>query len=179
MVESKAAKRYARALFLFAEEQNELDAVFEDIKSLLDWLEANPELEGLFSHPRISEENRRKVIEEVLGGHLTPISLKFLVFLNSKKRLAILHPVLRTFIAQVNEAKGISKAVVYSAVALTQEGQKEIKARLTQRLGGKVEISNEVQPDLIGGFRIRVGNEILDASVASQLKRLKQTIINA
>lgn len=179
MSELQVASRYARALFALAKEEKVLDPVHSDLNDLAQWLSETPDAAGLFTHPDIPASRRNSVLTELFDGKVHDLTLRFLRLLNAKQRLGLTQAVIRAFDIEFNRERKLAKAHVTTAKKIRASELKQLQSKLSARIDGTVEIDQETDESLIGGFRARVGNRIYDAAVSTQLERLKDKIINA
>ena len=176
---NKAAKRYAKALFDFSIEQNKLDVIRSDLTELKGLLGESDEFAAFVADPLISLEQRRSVLEKLLSGRADPQTLNFLYFLDEKGRLDLLDAICSIFDLFYLHHQGILKVTIITASALSSEQISQIKLRLQARLGKEIEAKVELDTNLLGGFKVRVGDTIYDYSIATQLDVLRQQLINA
>lgn len=174
---SKAAKRYAKALFALCRETQCLDAVNEDLTALRRLKAASDDFAHFMEDPMISPEQRARVLDELLVGKAHPTTIQFLHFLENKRRLAIFFQILPLFEALVHEDHGILKIGVRTASPLTDEQVEQIKQRMHERFDREILASVKLDPSLIGGFKVRVRDTIYDYSIATQLETLKRKLI--
>ena len=176
---SKAAKRYARAFFQLASEQQELDAARNDLLSLRRLCSDSDDFHSFIKNPVLPEEQRTSILHALLDGKAHPTTLRFLRFLASKNRLAELEPICDTFEQFYCEQNNLLKVVITSASVLTPEQTDSIRQRLETRFGKTVETEAELDPTLLGGFKVKVGDTIHDYSIQAQLQRFREQLINA
>ena len=177
MSQSTVAKRYAEALFQLAKEQNNISEVSVDLKELAKAIESTPELLSLLQAPKISTDKKKEILVGVLTS-AAPAVVNTVKFLIDKKRINELTVVAEEFQTLAAASQGAAEAVVYSTRALTDEERAEISASFAQLVGKqKLEITNLIEPSLIGGIRVQIGNYIYDSTVASKLEGLKRTLV--
>ncbi len=179
MKSGAAAKRYAKALFDLAGEQDHLEAIRTDVGDLTRLLEESPDFARFVSDPTIPADKRSEVLEALLKDRADPLTARFLAFLDSRDRLDQLPGICEVFTALYNEIKGILRVEITSAVPMTAEQVEQVKQRLHVKFGKQIESTESVDPTLLGGFKVRVGDTIHDYSIATQLQTLKQKLINA
>jgi len=176
---SVVAKRYARALFNRAGETPETDATHEDLRRIQATWDAVPEFRRLCQHPLIPAERRRGGLTAVLADHVRPETLTFLYFLALKGRLGLLPGIISEFETLYDELKGVARAVVRSARPLSEEQRATLAAQLREKLNIEVTLSTEIDPALLGGFTVQVGDRVYDASAATMLHTFKNKLIHA
>ncbi len=179
MIHSKVSKRYALALFQLAQEKDKLESIYHDLKFLGQVIALFPEFDRFLQNPEFDIEERRPVFAAVLKERVDPLTYDFLFFLARKNRLSQLKSICQVFENLYLDDKGIVKALVTSARRLEDNQVKTICSRLKTRLGRDIQPELSVDPSLISGFQIQVGDTIYDFSIKTQLERFKQRILNA
>jgi len=168
------ASRYAKSLLDLAEEQGQLDAVKGDIEGVVSVLKSNTELLAILKNPIIKGDKKRNILAAIFEGTISPIILSFFYILVNKGRAAILLDIAQEFVREYNEAKGIVKASVTSATALSEANLADLQKIITEEIKAEVILKNIVDPSLIGGFMVRVGDRQIDASIAGKLNKLEK-----
>jgi len=176
MNESKIAVRYGRALFESALEQGILDQVSDDLKSILLLDKDLHEFRDLLESPILSVSRKVKVLTILFKGNLNDLTFRFVLLMTQNKREAFLPSVCRVFYDQYKLNKGIKSAKVTTAGVLHDDTAKRIKESLEVFFKSHIELDKEIKPELIGGFILRVDDKQLDASVASQLKKIRKEL---
>ncbi|MCR4585927.1 MAG: F0F1 ATP synthase subunit delta [Lachnospiraceae bacterium] len=172
------AKTYGDALFTLALEENKTDILCSEVESLVSILKDNPELKALMNHPKITREEKLKVVEDVFKGRLDDELTGFLVLLLKKDRYSELDAILEYFTAKVKEFKGIGVAFVTSAVELRDAQKDEIKNKLLATTDYRqMEMHYIVDKSLIGGVIIRLGDRVVDSSIRTRLEGIKKELV--
>lgn len=172
---TKAAIRYAKSLLDLALEKENLDSVERDMNFLSQSLEANPELGRLLASPIIVGSKKIEVIKSVFG-QFEKVTMSFFELVTKNGREAILPEIARTFNQEVKAHKGIVPVELVTAVALDDATRKTILAKVDDYVKGTLEVKETIDPALIGGFIVKMGDKQIDASVSSQLNNLKQRL---
>ena len=167
---------YAKALFELAEQHNALSAIGEELNAVADLVEQQKDLAALFAHPTIDRQERSGSIEKLFRGRVSPTTLNFLLVLNRKGRLSSIRAVRAAFDKLAKASRGEVDVEVYTARPLSGAQLDAVAARLSKQLGKKAVLHPHIDPSLIGGLRIRVGDRLIDASVAAQLRKLARQI---
>jgi F-type H+-transporting ATPase subunit delta len=170
----KISRRYSQALFQEATNTKALEQISEDRKLVLDTLKSSRELELFFKSPIIDKSKKKKVVEEVFSGKISPLMLNFIYLLIEKQRESHIVEVLDNFNYWKNEKEGIIEVEVTTAVALNDDERKKIKATIDSYTHLKSEPHFTVDKSIIGGFVVKVKDTILDASIKRQLELLKK-----
>jgi F-type H+-transporting ATPase subunit delta len=128
----------------------------------------------------IKPEQRRGVLDRLFAGKVTDTLYHFLLVLNRKQRIASLPAVLMAFGRELNALRGVTDVTAITAEAMPDDQAEAIKARLTEQLDGRtIHLNRQTDPDLIGGLALRVGDTLIDGSVATRLQRMKRQMIDA
>ncbi len=173
MADLRSARRYAEALFSVALRLENLDRVHSDLVAVVDTLKANPALRDALESPIYPPEAKKRIWEELLGDSVLPLTLHLLRLIVDKGRSGIEPAVLLAFTELTNEHKGIAEAEVTTAVELAPDLLDELRARLESMTGRSVVLRTQVDPAVIGGVVVRLGDLLLDGSVRGQLQALK------
>jgi F-type H+-transporting ATPase subunit delta len=169
---------YARSLFEVAQEQQKLDLVREQIGQVADALEAGRELRLFFFSPYFSTEEKRDGLRRTVEG-ADPVVANTLDVLVENHRLPLIARIRREYDRLWEDANDLLPVVVTSAVALDDAVVERIGDEIGRQTGRHVQLTKEVDPSIVGGFVVRVGNAILDASIKSRLESLRKTIAKA
>ena len=176
MSEIVVAKRYADALFQLALEKSILDQLMDNLEVVRDVFQNNEELNAFLLHPRVNGEQKEQLVAASFKGLHTDVvnTVKLLV---QRHRTLLIPSIVEAFIKRVNEAKGIEVATVYSVRELTADEKQNLKISFAERIGKTtLEFENIIDPSLVGGIKIRVGNTIYDGSVSGKLRRIERKI---
>jgi len=170
---SKTARRYAKALLSFATEQKDLEGVAAEMKLIADTCVTSPQLVTLLKSPVVKPAKKREILDKIFAGKIGTITLKFLKLITQKKREDQLPEIASAFQHVYREHQGIVTAEIITAVPLSEAGRDKALAFI-KKLYDKVELTEKVDKDLIGGFIIRVDDKRYDESVAQKLNALKR-----
>jgi F-type H+-transporting ATPase subunit delta len=171
---------YAKALLAAAEKAGQADAAVEELGSIVsEALDQSPELDEVLRTPRISVEEKTTLVERVFGGRVSPLVLNFLKVLAAHERLDCLRAIERAARLQLNQLRNRVEVLVETASPLTSALRQQVASRLTQLLGREVVLSAEVNPDLLGGIVVRVGDTVYDGSLAGKLKSMEAVTLQS
>lgn len=176
---SVVAKRYAEAYLSVADEKNALDAVGEDIFALKALLAASDDLTSFLNNPLISSDDQKKTLEALFKGKVHSITLDFMQLLIQKERLPDLADIFSKAMEAYRDQKGILPAAVCSAEPLSDDQKSALTKKLAERTGKTIELSETVNPALIGGFQLNLQGFVEDYSLAAKLNTFKQNVLNA
>ncbi|NOR28860.1 MAG: ATP synthase F1 subunit delta [Lutibacter sp.] len=171
---SRAAIRYAKAILSFALEQNKEVQVNDDMLLIANTIEESEDLQLLLSSPIIKSELKKTAIKKVFSSKITSLSTGLLDLLIDNKRLSILNEVAKKYTILFDTLKGIEVAQVTTAVPLTEALNKQVLSKVKEITGKEATIENNINPDIIGGFILRIGDVQYDASIANKLQGLKR-----
>ncbi|WP_077298027.1 F0F1 ATP synthase subunit delta [Virgibacillus pantothenticus] len=179
MSHETVAKRYADALFQLGQENGTLDVLAQEMKVVKKAFQDNENLYTFLVHPRISNAKKQQFLQDVFQQAQKEV-VNTLQLLVQRHRIELLPAIVDHFIQLVNDAKGIAAATVYSVRALSEEECRQLELSFAKRFAKRaIELNNIVDPSLIGGMKIRVGNTIYDGSVSGMLKRIERNIVTA
>jgi F-type H+-transporting ATPase subunit delta len=176
MSEVTVALRYAKALIDLAQEQNALDKVKDDMNLFLQTLKANPELKAVLSNPIVSQDKKVNILADVFGTKVNKVTILFFNIMVNKGRGEVLYTTAQEFIGLYDIKNNITNAKVISAAPLSEANKKKMLDDVQQAVGGTVKLEAKVDPSLIGGFVLTIGDRQVDTSIASSLKRLKKDL---
>ena len=176
MRDVRVAKPYARALYDAALEQNALAAIVADIGTLRELIETSEEFGQLISSPVLSPQFKSETFEQIFADATHPLTINFLKLLASKQRERYLLAMMDVFSAIVDEAAGRLVAQVTTAVPLTPEQAEQLTGHLRAYSGKQVRLETTVDAEIQGGFIVQLDDTVFDASVATQLQRLRQQL---
>ena len=173
MSDIRVASRYAKSLIDLGEEKGSLEDIRQDMLLFSKTAKENREFQLLLKNPIINHEKKLAVLKAIFGGKVSPITDAFFRIITSKNRESVLEAVSNEFEFQYNVKKGIQAASVTTASPLTPELRKELTELVTARTGKTIQLEEKVDPALIGGFVLNIGDTQIDDSVKSTLQRLR------
>jgi ATP synthase F1 delta subunit len=169
---------YARSLFEVAQEQNKLDEIRDELGQFADALHGNRELQVFFFSPYFSTIEKKDGLDRTVSD-ADPMLVNFLKLLIENHRMPVIFRVRRVVDGLWREENKLLPVTVTSAVELDQATVSQIGDRISEQTGRKVELSAVVEPDILGGLVVRVGNSILDASIRNRLEQLRKQVARA
>jgi F-type H+-transporting ATPase subunit delta len=175
MKSKKAASRYATSLLQLSIERSELETVKADMDVISSTCASSQDLVMMLESSIIKIEVKQRALKAVFEKSISKLSVEFLDMLAFKKRESILEAVANSFIEQYNAKSGIVEATVTSASTLTAEEKKQLQGSLSS-FGKIIALKEVVDPTILGGVKIRIGDLRLDASIRKKLNTLKQEI---
>jgi ATP synthase F1 delta subunit len=172
------AQVYSRSLFEVAKEQGKLDEIKEQLGQFSDALEGDRDLAVFFFSPYFSTPEKQDGLKKLVDG-MEPILLNFLEVLIENHRLPAIHRIRRQYDALWDKEMKILPVEVTSAVELDEGTVQHLGDRIGEQTGRRVQLTSTIDPDILGGIVLRVGNSILDASIRSRLNQLRREVAKA
>jgi F-type H+-transporting ATPase subunit delta len=173
---STAARRYAEAAFEIASRDGTLDAWRDGLRVAADLL-GNPQVAAVVDNPAVPLAQRLAVVDGLLRGGVEPPLQRLVRLLVQRSRLDMLPAVASQYQRLLNQQRGIVEAVVTSAAPLSAGETDALRAKLADMTGASVVLEERVDAGLIGGLTVRVGDQLLDASVRGRLERLRNQLV--
>jgi F-type H+-transporting ATPase subunit delta len=172
------ADEYATAVLNLAQASGEEETVVDELDALAQMAEQVSGLEGFLASPFIRPEQKQSAMDKALAGQVSTITGNLLGVLIRNGRGALLSLLAARCRHMLNHREGRIEVLVRSAQPLDEPVQRELKAALQQLLKAEPMLTLELDEDLLGGLQVEVGDEIIDASLASQLKRLRSELLS-
>ena len=172
------AQVYARSLFEVAKEHEELDEVHDQLGEFADALDESRELQMFFFSPYFSSEEKKEGIDKVVDG-ANERFLNFLKLIAERHRVPAIFRIRREYDGLWRQENRLLEVRVTSAMPLDDETVKSIGQRIEEQTGQRIDLDANVDPDVIGGLVLRVGNMVMDASVRGRLERLRKEVARA
>jgi F-type H+-transporting ATPase subunit delta len=169
---------YARALFEVARENDVLDRVHDELGEFADALDSDRNLQVFLFSPYFSSQEKKDGVRRIVTDADERL-LNFLELLAERHRMPALFRIRRAFDSMWAEENKLLPVIVTSAVELDEELVNSIGERIEEQTGRRVELSSNVDPDVLGGLQVRVGNMVLDATVRSRLEQLRKQVARA
>ena len=174
MSEIQVATRYAKSLIDLAGEKSAVETIKKDIELFLATCRANPELQAILKNPIIGLDKKANILDGLFSGKVHEMILSFFKIVVRKGRAEILFATAKEFITQYNVIKNVVKATVTSASPLSEENISQIEDVVKKSTNGEVILTSIVDPKLIGGFILKVGDKQFDTSISSKLNKLRK-----
>jgi F-type H+-transporting ATPase subunit delta len=170
--ELSIAHVYSKAILELAEQQGEADSLLEELQGLVEYLGRNPELEQFLASPLVDDEDRSRVLEKAFRGQTSDLLLDSLQVVNRKGRLSLLRSIVEGYRSEHRKLRGMVEARVRTAVPLTEALRARVRESVARHTGRQPVLIEKVDPALIGGIIIDVGDEKIDGSVSNKLREL-------
>jgi F-type H+-transporting ATPase subunit delta len=172
------AEVYARSLFEVAQESDKLDEIHEELGQFADALSESRELQMFLFSPYFSSEEKKEGIGKIIEGGNENF-VRFLELLAERHRVPAVFRIRREFDRKWAEAHKLLSVTITSAVELDDDIQKDLREKIEQETGRTVEFDAKVDPEVLGGLVLQVGNFVMDASVRSRLEKLRKQVARA
>jgi F-type H+-transporting ATPase subunit delta len=172
------ARVYSRALFEVAKEEGKLDEIREQLGAFADALEENRELAVFFFSPYFSTEEKKDGLRRVIEG-ADEAFLRFLELLLDNHRMPVIFRIRRQYDALWEKENRLLPVQVTSAIELDEEIMKRISDAISEQTDQRIQLAHRIDPDILGGIVLQVGNSILDASLRNRLERLRKQVAKA
>ena len=176
MKNTTIAARYAKGLFLFTEKRGETAQALENVKGLLSVLKPGSAAERFLASPVVLLAEKRKALERGLSGRVLRSVLLFLDLLLRKKRMREFPVVASEFEALVEKSQGIQRAQVVSAVPLGETERRRLHAALERMTSARMRLESDVDPELLGGALVRIGDRVIDRSARTLLRAMAERL---
>ncbi len=174
MPNPRLASRYAKSLLDLAVEQNAVDTTLQDVKLMDSICRQSRDFTNLLRSPIIKGDKKQEIINSVVGGKLQPLFQAFVKLLTNKGREENLPEILTAFIEQYKTMKNIKTVKLTTATPVTDDVKKAIIKKITGNVpDSQVEVKEEINPEIIGGFILQMDDKLIDASVRRDLNDVK------
>ncbi|SRR6266545_1739783 len=174
----RVARVYAEALLNAVEKTGEVDATFEQFDSLVhDVLDTNPLLAAVLSSPAVPSKAKAEIIEKICAGRASQLFTNFLLVLNDHVRLDLLRPILTVMHELANQRARRLRVLVRSAVPLPDDQRDRIAQGVHNAFQMEPILDLQVDPDLLGGLVLKIGDWLYDGSVRARLQEIRKRLI--
>jgi F-type H+-transporting ATPase subunit delta len=173
MKNPKLATRYAQALFDFAKEQSQIEEVFKDVQLIINVLKETKDLRELIDSPHVSLTKKSDLFNSIFSGKITETSFTFLLLIIKKRRIPEIFTILEQFIRIYHQHHNIKVAKLTFAKEISSPLIDQIKKLLEEEFKCNIIMDLSIDPKIIGGIVIKVDDVLIDASIASKIRRLR------
>lgn len=174
MINQTVARRYAQAIFEIAKEKGAAAKFAADLSALIGTMEGHPQLRQVLQNRLISPGEKQELVKELFTPEIDPMVANFINLVFEKSREEYLGAILDAFNGLVDKDKKILQAQVRVASALSSEQQSRLEAKLSLITGQQIRTTVQVDPSLIGGMSVKIGDIVYDGSIVKQLGTLKK-----
>lgn len=170
------SRRYARALFELAVSGDEVARVEEELKLVSDILTGDKELQSFLQYPNIDTKTKISIVTGALSGKVSDTVVYAVSLLLERGRISIFHDIVNDYKQIADQSLGQAHAVVTTPEPLTEKEKTDIAVRFGKITGKKILIDSVVDPSILGGLQVRIGDRLYDGSLSGKLDRLHQTL---
>jgi F-type H+-transporting ATPase subunit delta len=178
MLENEAAQKYAQALFELGQRDDKLDLFGEQLKAVASTFNSHAELRQLMFHPQVDATVKKETLQKIFQD-LDKFMLNFLMLLVDRRRITGIGVIWDEFRNLVNEARDIEEAEVTTAVPLTNVAQAQLQEKLAKVTGKNIVLHTKVNPSIVGGVIVRMGDRLIDGSVVRQLADIRRVLVGS
>ena len=179
MIEGLVAKRYAKALFEGANERKMLDQVEQDLNLIVKIMKDTEGFLTFFRHPKISTDVKKELITSVFQNQISTISQNFLFQLIDNQRIEYAEEILFQYVILANEARKVVDIEAVTAVELEESDKNSIIQMFSKKMNKTVRLTNFIDPSILGGMIVKIGDRIYDGSLSSQLNMMKKNLLES
>lgn len=169
--------RYAKAFFELAKEKKMLNTLKTDIQKVFDVCSLSPDFINMLESPVIKTSKKAELITTIFKAEIQPLTLNFLVLIANNKRENYIPGICRNFLDMTREDQNIKSAVLITATEINPKTNDKIRNLLEKELNATVELNCKTDAEIIGGLILRIDDKQFDSSVATQLKKIKQLLL--
>jgi len=173
----RISARYAKALYEYAAEKKKEKEVYEEMKLISEVFSLTPALTKAMNNPRISSEKKRELLLTAAGTDVSPEFIRFLDLVIAQKRESYLQLMSLVYQDIYRKMNGIVIGKLTTAQPVNSKEEVQMKKLVAEKPGEDVDFVSNTNPDLIGGFVLQIGTYQLDASLSSQLKKIKNSLL--
>lgn len=174
MLRGAVAGRYAEALYEIAVKENLVDGLEKELQTVVGVINQSEQLKKILFHPRITAADKKEVLASLLKDHVSEITMNFIGFVVDRQREMYIEDITEYFVGLANKARNITDVKVTSAVEMTKEEKKALASAMAKCTGKRVKLTFNVDPGLLGGVVVRVGDKVIDGSVRARLQTLRE-----
>lgn len=174
MLEVKLGKRYAKSILDLAREKGQMETVDKDFELIISVCESNPDFMRMLKSPLIYPDKKQKILNLIFGNSFSPITQHLIEIIVRKKREVYLYDIAYAFQGLYDIEQGIIRGSLTSAKPLTKSQRDKVKSIVEKDLKTQFIVEEKVDPELIGGFVLKVGDNLYDGSISTRLRKLSQ-----
>lgn len=179
MLANEAAPKYARALFELGQRDDKLEIFSEQLKLVVSLFASHAELSQFMFHPQVKAEVKKDTLKKVFGKDIDKLILNFLMLLVDRRRISGINIIWDEFRRLYNASRNLEEAEVTTAVNLGDAAVKALRQKLSEVTGKNIVLHTKVNPAIVGGVVVRLGDKLIDGSVVRQLGDLRRVLTSS
>ncbi|MGI5879643.1 MAG: F0F1 ATP synthase subunit delta [Syntrophomonadaceae bacterium] len=176
MLNKSVARRYAEAFFSIAQETGKVDQLQQELEKVVQVISETEHLQEYFDHLLIPPKEKKELVEKIFAGQISSTAFNFLSMIIDKRRGNYIGLIVDEYKAMADETRNIAMADLISAREVSEEDIKLLAEKLSASTGKTVQLKLKVDPTLLGGVKIRMGDQVIDATVAKKLDMLREQL---
>ena len=177
MIPEAVYSKYSQAMFDIAKEQKMLGPYEKELKAVRDVMQENPDLQKFICHPLVQPAAKKNTLKQIFADELSPLTLHFLYVMIDRRREGAMVPAIDRFIDLARAEQNIEVAKIRVVEPLSAEEEQKLVAGLEKMTGKKIEPLYYVDPSIIGGLVIQIGDRLIDGSLARQLRDMQAVLM--
>jgi F-type H+-transporting ATPase subunit delta len=176
MIFNKVAKIYSQALFELGDEKRSLREIKKELNEFVDFINTYTDLKKILFHPRVLAEDKKNIIKRIFSSDISTTVLNFLNILIDKRREKYIELIVREFNKMVNIREGILEVELVSAIDVPDDLKERLRDKLKGFLNKEIIFKDRLEPSIIGGLILKIGDQVIDGSIRHSLNFLKEKI---
>lgn len=176
MLDNQIVEKYSQSLFELAIEKDKTRDIQRELNEVVETIKNHEDLHEVLYHPRISQEDKKDLVEKLFADEISKVLLNFCKLLIDKRRERFIEPIFDSYIELINQKNELLEVEVKSAIELSSQHQEQLKEKLEKITDKEVDLQLEVDSSLIGGLVLKIGDKVIDGSLAKDLKVMKNDL---
>lgn len=179
MLNKSVARRYAEAFFSIARDNNKIDEFQQELEKIVATIKETESLEEFLAHLLIPAKAKKEVLSQIFAGQISPLTLNFIMMIVDKRRENYIGVIVDQYKDMADESRNIVMAEMVAAREVPEDEVKSLADKLSASSGKTVKLQVKVDPSLLGGIKLRLGDRIIDGTVAKKLEMMKSQLKQA
>lgn len=179
MLANEAAPKYAQALFELGERDGKLDFFSAQLKTVAELFASHAELRQIMFYPQVPAEVKKDTLQKVFGQDLDKMIMNFLMLLVDRRRISGIGQIWHEFRQRVNAVNNVEEAEVITAVPLAEMTKAALQQKLSEISGKSIVLHTKINPSIVGGVVVRIGDKLIDGSVLRQLADIRHELTSS
>ncbi|MBM7622897.1 ATP synthase F1 subunit delta [Sporohalobacter salinus] len=176
MLDNQIVEKYSQSLFELAIEKNNSRNIQQELNDVVETIKEHEDLNEVIYHPRISQQDKKDLVEKIFADDVSKILLNFFKLLIDKRRERFIEPIAENYIELMNQENELLEVEVKSAIELSSQNKERLKEKLEKLTEKEVDLQIEIDSSLIGGLVLKVGDKVVDGSLAKHLEVMKNDL---